>query len=118
MCWTTYIIIAVIVAVLILLIWKSFDTGNSTKTRSMIRFYRPTCPWCVKTQKDWDLFKSNAPKYVNVIEYNVSEGNHSNILASYGGQTVPFIVKVDESGRFTVYEGDRSAQDLLAWSAS
>ena len=113
--------IVAIVIVLLLLTWAcwpskshrgKFHYGQSNGL-TVIRFYRPTCPWCVRTQAAWDRFKTIAND-IDVQEYDMDAGDYGQILASYGGSGVPYIVKVFD-GQFETYKGDRSTNDLLAW---
>ena len=129
-------IILAIVIVLILLTWNHWKPGGCKKTKcnkaqskrsniapsphlTAIRFYRPTCPWCVRSQKDWDMFKDSVKGVINITEYNMDAGDYSKELAALGGDSVPYIVMTNDNDKSAnVYKGDRSAVSLLAWCAS
>ena len=83
---------------------------------TIIRFYRPSCPYCVKSQAAWDKFKASCK--FKVVDYNMDIGNYSKLLEQYGGKGVPHIVKVKAYGIYEVYNGDRSEQDLMRWAHS
>ena len=78
-------------------------------------FYKDTCPHCVKMQSTWDLFSSTCSwSMVVPVPIDCTNGNQ-NLRDDFGAETVPFIVKVKGDTR-EKYTGDRTTEDLLAWS--
>ena len=115
--------LCLVVIVLLLIICITMHMGSAKAhvginkgEKTVIRFHRPKCPWCIRSQPDWDSFKANAHK-INVAtrDCNMEEGIYDAELRKYGGQGVPYIVKV-HNGQVTVYNGDRSAKDLMAFA--
>ena len=104
--------LAEVVVLILLLLVKS----RSTK---VYRFYRPTCPYCVNTQDEWNRFKRLCTyKLITPIDINMDNASeHEMRLAdNFGVEGVPYIVKVLPNGYRTVHNGERSAEGLMAFS--
>jgi len=87
----------------------------------IIRFYRPTCMYCRKTQREWNLFKQKCNIMVECIDINLDEaksnGFYAAMIQNFEIKSVPTIVAVLKNGMRISYEGSRSTEDLLQWSS-
>tara|TARA_Y100000591_G_scaffold331802_2_gene366871 strand:+ start:3711 stop:4313 length:603 start_codon:yes stop_codon:yes gene_type:complete len=52
---------------------KEFSYNDSNDKIMMMWFYTDWCPWCTKTQKEWDLFKEKIQKMDYDVEINFQE---------------------------------------------
>lgn len=52
---------------------KEFSYNDSNDKIMMMWFYTDWCPWCTKTQKEWDLFKEKIQKMDYDVEINFKE---------------------------------------------
>ena len=56
--------LCLVVIVLLLIICITMHMGSAKAhvginkgEKTVIRFHRPKCPWCIRSQPDWDSFK-------------------------------------------------------------
>lgn len=83
------------------------------------RFYRPTCGYCTSTQDDWDSFKFNGiTSLIFGYDVNLDDEDEDNLKLArkYKVNSVPTIIAVLPDGTANVYNGNRSADDILAWA--
>jgi len=74
------------------------------KLPSLILFYNPTCPACIKTKPHWvkltdkmkEVFKQNE-KLFNIFEIDVSKKENSNISDLFKIEYVPTIIMMESS---------------------
>jgi thiol-disulfide isomerase/thioredoxin len=105
-----------IVALIILIIFLTMSSSNfsfmgtPSITTTVIWFYRPGCGFCTRMEPAWAEFASMVPANINIRKINTLENRE--MADDFGVSGVPFIVKVTDNDR-QIYEGDRSAQDLL-----
>jgi hypothetical protein len=108
------IAIAICVLVIIWLVIHCYSV-------KVYRFSRPTCPYCVSSQAEWDSFKMSCwYRMIRPIDVNMDNVPNDADLAELVGNMavtgVPTIIKVHWDGRRYLYAGDRSASDLLLWA--
>ena len=102
------ILILVVLFLTIYLIYKMFSI-------KVYRFYSPTCPWCVKSQHEWDRFKSKCwYRFIKPVDINLNE-HGENLAEKYGVKSVPTVLAIDTTGAVHKYEGDRSSESYLRW---
>ena len=105
----------VVILIIILIAWGLYRYNKKTK---IIRFYRPSCPACVASQKEWDRFKKQARHKKNIVIIDVNTENkdeHTNYWTSkYQVVSVPYVVKITKwLGRSVEFKGDRTAEDYM-----
>jgi hypothetical protein len=101
---TNLIIMAVITVVLVLMLMRL----HSVK---LYRFYRPTCPWCVKSQAEWDKFSMSCIfSTVKAIDIDLNKPGSEDLAKLYKVTGVPKVVKVYPNGSFVEYSGDRTVE--------
>ena len=51
------------------------------------------------------------------IEVDVNDDKNKKLVHKYGAASVPHVVRtsIDNSGSYAVYNGDRSASNIIAW---
>ena len=101
---------AVIVALLL------YVRSISTK---VYRFYRPGCPHCVESQAEWDSFKMACLlKTISPIDVNMDTASveEKALYESFKLTGVPSIVKLKKDGTKDTYNGNRKADDIMAWA--
>ncbi len=84
----------------------------------IIRFHRPTCPYCVNTEEEWKKFKRWAlfSKY-RCVEINLSNASprEQKIISQYEIKSVPTIMLLNPDGTATKYNGQRDCRSLIQW---
>jgi thioredoxin-like negative regulator of GroEL len=118
MCQTTCFIIATIV--IILLAYLTF--GNtiscfSSSNKTIIWFYRPGCGHCTNMSPEWDKFTILA-KNLDIQLQKVNTVENPKMAAEFKVNGVPYIVKVVNGVQTAVYQGNRTAPDLLLFASS
>ena len=106
------VVVAAIVLSLLYLVFRCYSTV-------IYRFYRPTCPACVNSQGEWNKFKSNCMlKLIRPVDINREDGSeHSLKLAhKFKVETVPTVIKLDNEGGHSVYDGPRTADAYMVWA--
>ena len=111
----------VVAILVVILVWFLY---RSTKKTEIIRFYKPSCPACVASQKEWDAF--NGLVYLNPQNYDctVTQINTENtaysdqqLVARYNVTAVPMVVKTTKwLGRTIVYDGPRTKEAYDAFA--
>jgi len=105
------IVIAVIVIILLYILWKKYGV-------KVYRFHRPTCPYCVQTQKAWDEFKwKSVGEFAWCCDVDVSDKGSAELSKKFNVKSVPTIIAVKEN-KIYQYQGDRSCEDLVQWVSS
>lgn len=105
--------IAIVVIFVLLLVWLSVQ-GMCLK---VYRFARPSCPYCVQSQDEWESFKRRCwfrlikPVDINTEKISASE---QQLRDYFNASSVPTIIFVQPSGYSKKYEGDRTANDILS----
>ena len=97
-----------------LLLW-SIINRNCVK---VYRFYRPTCPWCVKSQAEWDNFKSCTWfRMIKPIDVNLNEAtaDEKALADNFGVASVPSVLAVYPDGTRVKHEGKRTVEGYLSW---
>lgn len=83
------------------------------------RFYRPTCPYCVESQPEWNAFKRKCMfRMVRPIDVNIETADRSTISMFHNmsdERTVPYVAAVYPDGYRKEYRGDRTADSYLRW---
>ncbi len=100
-----------LVILLVLFYVYTYNDGRIT----VYRFFKPTCPFCVNTQDEWNDFQNNPGREMRVIAIDTSLPQNQGIARMYDVKTVPHIIGVRGRRRY-VYEGDRTSKDLRRWS--
>jgi glutaredoxin len=100
----------------VLLLWL-LASVNSVK---IYRFHRPSCPWCVKSEPEWNKFKSKCMfKLIKPVDVNIGTADPSSeemriYNEQLGAPGVPTVV-TNKNGSIQKYEGDRTANAYLHW---
>ncbi len=80
------------------------------------RFYRPSCPYCVKSQAEWDKFKSDCMfKKIRPVDVNLDVPSDAQFARNFDVDGVPTIIKVSPDGNAEKYEGERTATAYMHW---
>lgn len=79
----------------------------------IMRFYRPDCKFCVKSQKEWDLFKAKS-KY-KIIDINTNIPENIRYMKRYRINYVPKIIKVGPLG-IREFRGPNRLREYLKFS--
>ena len=96
-----------IISLIAVLLWLLISMNSII----VYRFYRPTCPYCVSSQADWDKFKSHSMfSMVKCIDINTDDPSVyvKNMTDNFNITGVPAIWVVKPDGRRYIYEGDRT----------
>jgi glutaredoxin len=86
---------------------------NSVK---VYRFYRPSCPHCVSSQKAWDKFKQACLfKLITPVDVNMDSATdrEMKLAENFGVESVPSVFKVCLDGYREKHEGDRTLDGYL-----
>ncbi len=87
---------------------------------TVVRFYKPSCRYCVESQKEWDEFKKIARNLniVVVVDVNTEEDNeHTRYWTSrYTVNTVPHVLKIKWFGFSETYDGPRDRVDYVKFA--
>jgi glutaredoxin len=83
----------------------------------IIRFYRDTCPYCVKSKGEWLKFKCyNAwNPFITSVSVDTDTELGSRIMRQYGIKSVPTIIKM-KGLHLSKYEGDRTWRDITSFA--
>lgn len=101
------------IAVLIVVILFMYVRCTSVK---VYRFYRPSCPYCVSSQAEWDNFSSNCTfAMVRPINVNLDDPNSSAFAKNFNVTSVPTVIKVKPDGSSENYNGARTADAYMIW---
>jgi thiol-disulfide isomerase/thioredoxin len=120
----TKYLIGALAFVLIYVMWlrsnKSDDASSKTlgdtQATKVIWFHRPDCGYCVKMKDQWEIFEKLLGKTkVKPVKVDINQDKAT--ADEYNVTGVPHIVKVSSDGTRSVYSGDRTAKDMLNWTA-
>lgn len=108
-------VVCIVVAVL-LLIWMWCQMSSVR----VYRFYRPGCPWCVKSKDEWDKFKrQNILTGVKCVDVNLdnkeSDSKVKKLADTFVVSKVPTVMAVYDDGLITKHDGDRTAEGYKRW---
>ena len=83
----------------------------------IIRFYRDTCPYCVRSQKEWNKFKIyNAwNPFITPVSVDTDTEEGKKVMRQYGIKSVPTIIKMKNLA-LTRYEGDRTWKSISSFA--
>jgi hypothetical protein len=84
---------------------------------TIVRFYRSSCPACVRSEEEWQRFKMKNMwnPIIKCVEVNTETQEGKALMKQYGFQYVPTIMKV-KGLQITEYKGDRNADDLTRFA--
>lgn len=106
------VVVGLLIVALVLLIFNHLCVR-------VYRFYRPTCPACVASQVEWELFKSDSMfRLISPIEVNMDLPENKQIGQDFNITSVPTVLRVKYSGANEVYYGERTAAAYMAWALS
>ena len=86
-------------------------------TMTIYRFYRPGCPYCVRSQAAWNEFRRRCMfKHVKCRGINLDEEDPDDkILAErFQVRSVPTVIAVNDDRAYS-YEGERTADAMEQW---
>ena len=107
-----YKLIGVIVVLFILSVYLHHEAYGTR----VYWFHRPGCPACEAMKKEWDLVESGTWfGMVKAIAVDTSKSENDAIASNFNITTVPAIFKIENDIR-TMYDGNRSAADILEWA--
>lgn len=82
------------------------------------RFYRPSCPYCVNSQDEWDKFKRKCMfSMVKPVDVNMNEATDAQkkLAENFMVKSVPHVVAVYDDGLRFTYDGSRTADAYMNW---
>jgi len=80
------------------------------------RFHRPSCPYCVNSQAEWDKFQFYSMfSTTQTININLNEPQGEQLARQFGVKTVPTVIGVTADGYMEMYEGERTANGYQQW---
>ena len=80
------------------------------------RFHRPSCPYCVNSQAEWDKFRFYSMfSTTQTININLNEMEGEKMARQYGVKTVPTVIGVTADGYMEKYDGERTANGYQQW---
>jgi len=112
------IIIAIFLVILILFILYFSNNPD------VYRFYRPSCPYCVQSEPEWNKFVSsvkNNKLKLNIYNINLDESRNLYLKNKFDITSVPTIVGVSKLGfrkKFDLGASTASADQLYNWSTT
>lgn len=110
--WTDYEKVGI--AVIIVAVLFMYVRCTSIK---VYRFYRPTCPYCVSSQAEWDKFTSDSMfALIRPMNINLDKPDNATFAKHFNVTTVPTVVKVRPDGSSEVYAGERVATAYMKWA--
>jgi glutaredoxin len=90
------------------MLWRPCDI-------TVYRFYRPTCPYCVNSQAEWDKFQIYSLfSTTRTVNINLNDPQGSYLAKVYGVETVPTVIAVVD-GYNEKYTGVRTADGYQEW---
>ncbi len=101
----------IVVILVVLFFVYTYNSGPVT----VYRFYKPSCPFCVNSQEEWNKFQNNPGNTMRVVAVDTSLPQNQHIARRYSVRTVPHIVGI-RGWKRRVYTGDRTAVDLRKWA--
>ncbi len=102
-----WIVLALLVVVVLMYIYEMYVVR-------VYRFYRPTCPYCIESQAEWDKFKSMA-QFTRIRPIDVDLDAKPAFKERFGVSSVPTVMLVDRDGAHFTYDGPRLADDYYSW---
>lgn len=103
------------VIILIVLFYCCLRKFTSKAKSTIFLFYRNGCGWCEKLKPEWRRFEKMHKDSTDVEIRAINSEENAEMANEYGTQGVPHIVK-ECGGIRTVYQGNRSAEDLYKFS--
>ncbi len=100
----------VVFVIMTLLILHLYNTAYATR---VYFFHSESCKYCIDLEPAWDMFINSSPSSVRPMK--IDKNANTKMAENFGVSSVPHIVKVQGDNRY-VYDGDRSAEDLLRWA--
>lgn len=94
---------------------KEFSYDNSDEKIMMMWFYTDWCPWCTKTQNEWNLFKDKIQKIDYDIEINFQEidcEKNPEIADKYNVQEYPTIILLYKNDVY-LYDANPDINNLI-----
>lgn len=105
-----------IVLVIIILMYMLYVCMPASAPKpTILWFFSETCGHCTRMEPAWREFAKKCPAYIELKKINTAENQQ--MAREYGVSGVPYIVKVIGVTK-TVYEGNRSAQDLYDFATA
>jgi len=107
---TETLIVGFVIIVLLLIILRC-------RCLRIYRFYRPSCPFCVSSQEEWNKFKSMCTfKMICTEDINLDEKKYSGMEKIFNVSGVPTVIKCYHFGGFEKYDGERTADAYMNWA--
>ncbi len=108
------IFLAIVIAVVI---WYIVCWYNLNKKIRVVRFFRPTCKYCVESQKEWNAFKAHAAASdLNAEIIDVNLDNDDSVTRKWRNKYkvtgVPKVIKVSLWGS-EEYTGPRTSSAYM-----
>jgi glutaredoxin len=93
------------------LIWRF----SIPKDHVIYWFYDPNCPHCTNMKEAWHNFVASTSMPTESVD--VTNSGNVHITALLNVSTVPQIIRYSKTLKTVdMYQGDRSARDLLIWA--
>lgn len=103
--------------VIILLLIHIYNTNDSTKIL-VYWFYIPGCPHCDNMKNNWFTMKKKLPPKYKLIEIDTSLKKNESLATEFNVNGVPHIVKINPDNTKSVYNGDRTVDNMIMWIKS
>ncbi len=112
-----YILLAVVIVMLIitLALYFGLEKKSAKDAKRVVLFYRPFCIHCQRIKPEWDKFEEMADKDTIVEKVNMGEKANRDLYAKYNIEGVPTVMMF-KGDKAVLYDGDRTAEDLLKFS--
>ena len=116
---TKSLVVLFLLIIIVLLYKSSYKSSyNSTNDKVLVyRFFKPSCPYCVNSQDEWEKFKKLPNDKIITIDIDTTNPTlkEKELSENFSKKTVPFYICTFADGRRYVYDGDRSSEDLNKW---
>jgi thiol-disulfide isomerase/thioredoxin len=107
--------IIAIVLIILFIVFYVYKNSFAKKVKATVKwFYRKNCGHCRNMESEWDRFVTMAPTDIAIEKINILENQE--LAKAYNVQGVPYIVAEKPDLSKVVYNGDRTAEDLLRFS--
>ena len=106
------IIYFILILLILLIFWYNKNSAPTKKYARILYFYRPGCPWCELFNPEWKIVEDRLGNRVD--KKNISEASSAAIVQQFKITGVPTIIMIDDAGSTDVYNGERTANAILA----
>lgn len=113
--------ICVVLVLMIILLVIRIQRHTKRLGVTVVRYSRPTCPYCVSSQAAWDQFKqeNSVHNVADVVDVNLDDKSEHTAewLSKYRVNTVPTVIRID-GATITEHKGPRTADAYGRFAAT